>query len=68
MELHRIAAEAIDTRFPAIKESQPEVLARHWTDAGEIEPDIGACIFIAIDCGPRWDALESMLFHRCVGT
>jgi tetratricopeptide (TPR) repeat protein len=26
--------------FPALKEKQPEVLAHHWTEAGEIEPAI----------------------------
>jgi hypothetical protein len=29
-----------DETFPALKEMHPEVLARHWTEAGEIEPAI----------------------------
>ena len=29
-------------QFPALKEAHPEVLAHHWTEAGEIEPAITA--------------------------
>ena len=36
-ELHLIVARTIDEKFPALKETHPEVLARHWTEAGEIE-------------------------------
>jgi len=39
-ELHLIVARTIDEKFPALKEAHPEVLARHWTEAGEIEPAI----------------------------
>jgi class 3 adenylate cyclase/tetratricopeptide (TPR) repeat protein len=39
-DLHRLVARTIDERFPAIKEAHPEVVARHWTEAGEIEPAI----------------------------
>jgi tetratricopeptide (TPR) repeat protein len=39
-ELHRIIAQAIDSEFSALKETRPEVLARHWTEAGETEPAI----------------------------
>jgi tetratricopeptide (TPR) repeat protein len=41
-ELHRMIARAIDEKFPVLKESQPEVLARHWTEAGEPEPGLEA--------------------------
>jgi class 3 adenylate cyclase/tetratricopeptide (TPR) repeat protein len=34
-ELHRLVAQTIDSQFPAIKEKNPEVLAHHWTEAGE---------------------------------
>ena len=33
-------ARTIDEKFPALKETQPEVLAHHWTEAGETEPAI----------------------------
>src|SRR5713101_1098084 len=37
-ELHRLVAHTIDERFPDLKDAHPEVLARHWTEAGEVEP------------------------------
>ncbi|HKV53007.1 MAG TPA: hypothetical protein VJN94_00055 [Candidatus Binataceae bacterium] len=36
-ELHRVVARTIDGQFPSIRETHPEVLARHWTEAGETE-------------------------------
>ncbi|MGA2409814.1 MAG: AAA family ATPase, partial [Candidatus Binataceae bacterium] len=39
-ELHRLVARTIDEQFTALKEMHPEVLARHWTEAGEIRPAI----------------------------
>ncbi|HLW71841.1 MAG TPA: AAA family ATPase [Candidatus Binataceae bacterium] len=41
-ELHLSVARTIDEQFPVIKESHPEVLARHWTEAGETDPAIAA--------------------------
>jgi len=40
-DLHRLVARTVDEGFPAFKEAHPEVLARHWTEAGEAEPAIG---------------------------
>ena len=39
-DLHRLVAQTIDEKFTALKEAHPEVLARHWTEAGENEPAI----------------------------
>ena len=39
-ELHLTIARTIDEKFPVIKETHPEVLARHWTEAGEVEAAI----------------------------
>jgi tetratricopeptide (TPR) repeat protein len=39
-ELHRLVARTIDEKFPAQKDTHPEVLARHWTEAGENEPAV----------------------------
>jgi tetratricopeptide (TPR) repeat protein len=36
-DLHRLIAQAISENFPALRAEQPEVLARHWTEAGETE-------------------------------
>ncbi len=41
-ELHRRVAETIIGKFTALAEAQPEVLARHWTGAGEAEPAFAA--------------------------
>jgi len=39
-DLHRVVARTLDEKFTALKEAHPEVLARHWTEAGEVEPAI----------------------------
>ena len=39
-DLHLNVARTIDKKFIGFKDSHPEVLARHWTEAGEIEPAI----------------------------
>jgi hypothetical protein len=39
-DLHLTVARTIDEKFPTLKEAHPEILARHWTEAGEIEPAI----------------------------
>jgi class 3 adenylate cyclase len=36
-DLHRHVAQTIDEEFPTLKETHPEVLARHWAEAGETE-------------------------------
>ncbi|MBV8135329.1 MAG: AAA family ATPase, partial [Deltaproteobacteria bacterium] len=41
-ELHRRVARMITERFASVAEAQPEVIARHWTDAGEAEPALAA--------------------------
>jgi tetratricopeptide (TPR) repeat protein len=38
--LHRRVAQTITEKFPAMAEARPEVLARHWTEAGETESAI----------------------------
>src|SRR5215472_9632011 len=41
-ELHRRVAQMITERFASVADVQPEVVARHWTDAGETEPALAA--------------------------
>jgi predicted ATPase len=36
-ELHRAAAQTIAAEFPALAEAQPELIARHWSEAGDAE-------------------------------
>jgi tetratricopeptide (TPR) repeat protein len=40
-ELHRQVARMIEEKFAALKETHPELLARHWTEADETERAIG---------------------------
>ena len=39
-ELHKLVAQTIAQQFATIKEAHPEVLARHWTEAGETKAAI----------------------------
>jgi class 3 adenylate cyclase/tetratricopeptide (TPR) repeat protein len=39
-ELHLRVARSIDEKFPTFKETHPEVLARHWMEAGEADSAI----------------------------
>jgi predicted ATPase len=36
-ELHSLVARTIDKEFTALRKAHPEVLAHHWTEAGETE-------------------------------
>ncbi|MBV8361988.1 MAG: AAA family ATPase, partial [Deltaproteobacteria bacterium] len=36
-ELHRLVARSINEKFPVLKNGNPEVIAWHWTEAGETE-------------------------------
>jgi predicted ATPase/class 3 adenylate cyclase len=40
--LHARVAVIITEKFPALAEAQPEVIALHWTQAGEAEPAVAA--------------------------
>jgi predicted ATPase len=39
--LHTRIAEALENQFAEIAENQPELLARHYTEAGQIEKSVG---------------------------
>jgi predicted ATPase len=41
-ELHRAAAQTIASDFSALAESQPELIARHWSGAGDAERPFAA--------------------------
>jgi class 3 adenylate cyclase len=65
-ELHRTIAHTIDEKFPAMKDERAELLARHWTEAGEIEPAIAEPGTLP-DASPRredWRP-EKVLSLRC---
>ncbi len=52
-QLHARVARAIEAKFPALAESQPQLLARQWSDAGEVEPAIAAWIKVATQADER---------------
>ncbi|HVT61277.1 MAG TPA: protein kinase [Thermoanaerobaculia bacterium] len=37
---HKLIAEALERSFPEIAASQPELVAHHWTEAGQLEPAV----------------------------
>lgn len=41
-EWHWLVARTIDEKFPALRETHPELLAHHWTEAAEAEKAISA--------------------------
>jgi len=41
-DLHRMVAQTITDKFTELAKAHPEVLARHWTEAGETEQAIAA--------------------------
>jgi class 3 adenylate cyclase/tetratricopeptide (TPR) repeat protein len=63
-ELHRQVASTIDERFAAFKESQPEVLARHWTEAGEIDPALAEWKRAGESAETRHAFIEALAAYR----
>jgi class 3 adenylate cyclase/tetratricopeptide (TPR) repeat protein len=41
-QLHRRVAETLAEKYPEVAETQPELLALHWTEAGAAEPAVAA--------------------------
>ncbi|ETX06338.1 MAG: hypothetical protein ETSY2_17745, partial [Candidatus Entotheonella gemina] len=39
-QVHEAIAQAFETRFPEIWQSQPELIAHHYTEAGQAEPAV----------------------------
>jgi class 3 adenylate cyclase/tetratricopeptide (TPR) repeat protein len=61
-ELHRLVASTIDEKFTDLKQTRPEVLARHWTEAGEPERAVAEWTKAARDAQARnafQEALDS---------
>jgi class 3 adenylate cyclase/tetratricopeptide (TPR) repeat protein len=58
-ELHRLIAHTIGEKFPALKAAQPEVLARHWTVAGETEQAIVEWSRAGKAAGERYAIIEA---------
>jgi predicted ATPase len=44
-QLHAQIAEALETHFPELPHSQPELLAQHYAEAGLVEKSVFFCLF-----------------------
>lgn len=62
--LHARAAAALAEAFPAIARAQPELVAQHWTQAGEVEPAIAAWHEAARAAGVRRAYREAERAYR----
>lgn len=63
-ELHREVARTITQKFAAVAESQPELVARHWTEAGEAEHAVGAWQRAATNAFARQALKEAGQIHK----
>src|SRR5437867_4291196 len=61
-ELHRAIAQVLVEKFPAVAEAQPELLAQHWTAAGDAEAAIAAWQR-AGDRAKEWSAYAQAADH-----
>jgi len=62
--LHALAAETIGARFPAIALHQPEILAGHWSQAGEPGRAVAAWVEAATVASARHAYHEAMQNDR----
>jgi predicted ATPase/class 3 adenylate cyclase len=63
-ELHRGVAVAMTETFPTLAETQLEVVARHWTEAGETKKAIAAWRKAGDDASARYAFTEAENAHR----
>src|SRR5204863_5753234 len=63
-ELHLVVARTIDEKFPTIKEANPEVLARHWTEAGDNDKAVKYFQLAGERAGARGAMVEAEQHYR----
>lgn len=63
-ELHALVAHTMVERFPALAAAQPEVLARHWANAGEADKAIAAWVQAAETASVRHAYEEAVQSYR----
>lgn len=63
-ELHARVAQTMTTRFAAVAEAHPEVLARHWSDADEPDKAVAAWSAAAKAAGGRFAYEEAIQSYR----
>jgi serine phosphatase RsbU (regulator of sigma subunit)/predicted ATPase len=57
---HRLVGEAIEARFTHLVETQPELLAEHFTEAGIIEKAVAYCLKAGLRSRDRFAHVESI--------
>ena len=57
---HHRVAEVMEARFPHLVETQPELLAQHFTEAGIIEKAIGYCLSAGLRSRNRFAHVEAI--------
>jgi DNA-binding SARP family transcriptional activator len=63
-QLHASIAEALVGRFPALLESQPEIVAHHFTEAGLANEAIGYWVKAGRHAYARWASHEATRFFE----
>jgi DNA-binding winged helix-turn-helix (wHTH) protein/tetratricopeptide (TPR) repeat protein len=63
-ELHARVAQTLIDRFPNLVETQPEMLALHWSNAGEADRAVAAWATAAMAAGGRFAYEESIQSYR----
>jgi tetratricopeptide (TPR) repeat protein/energy-coupling factor transporter ATP-binding protein EcfA2 len=59
-EFHRHIAQVLEARFPDVVDTRPEVLAHHYTEAGELERALGYHNRAVAQALQRWAHLEAV--------
>jgi len=63
-ELHALVAHTISERFPALAQDHPEVLAGHWSEAGEPDKAVSAWVRAASAASARHAYNEAIQNYR----
>jgi serine phosphatase RsbU (regulator of sigma subunit) len=59
-EFHQKVAEVMETRFPHLAETQPELLAEHFIEAGIVDKAIGFCLKAGLRSRDRFAHVEAI--------
>ncbi len=63
-EVHRRVAEAIERHFAQTGEDEPEVLAHHWTEAGDATKAVAAWLVAGRHASQRCEYVEAIVHIR----
>jgi serine phosphatase RsbU (regulator of sigma subunit)/tetratricopeptide (TPR) repeat protein len=63
-EFHQRIAETMEARFPKVAETQPELLAEHFTNAGLVLKAIGYCLKAGLRSKDRFANVEAVSHFR----